>query len=104
MKYLITAKRNLMPMEPQMAINVFQAGKQWGGAEIASGRMDLMYFYADGSGGFGIVNGDSHEAVYDKLLESPYYLFMNWEVIPLVDWSHGFDRLIEMMQKIAAMA
>jgi hypothetical protein len=103
MKYLVRGKRNLVPMEPKMGINVFQAGKQWAGAELAAGRMDLMYFYADGSGGFGIVNGNSHEEVYDKLLESPYYVFMDWEVIALIDWSHGLDKLIEMMQKISAM-
>ena len=103
MKYLVRAKRNLVPMEPKMGINVFQAGKQWAGAELAAGRMDLMYLHADGSGGFGIVNADSHQEGYDKLLESPYYAFMDWEVIPLVEWSHAFDRLIEMMQKMAAM-
>jgi muconolactone delta-isomerase len=102
-KYLITASRNLVPLEPQMAIKVWQAGKEWDGAELAAGRMDVMYFYAGVGGGFGIVNANSHEEVYDKLLECPYYVFMDWEVIPLVDWSHGYDKLIETFQKLAAM-
>jgi hypothetical protein len=103
MKYLVTAKRNLFPMEPKMAIGLMQAAKQWSGAEIAAGRMDLMYMYANGSGGFGIANQDTHEEVMDKVLEAPIYVFMDWEVIPLVDWSHGYDKLIELFQKIAAM-
>jgi muconolactone delta-isomerase len=103
MKYLVTAKRNLVPMDAKMAIGVFQAAKQWTNAELAAGGMDLTYTYADGSGGFGIGNADSHEDAYDKLLECPYYVFMDWEVIPLVDWSHSFDKLIEVTQKIAAM-
>ncbi|MDH4208471.1 MAG: hypothetical protein OEV76_06335 [Anaerolineae bacterium] len=103
MKYLITGRRNLAPMEPKMAINVFQAAKQWNNAQLAAGKLDLTYNYADGSGGFAIANGDSHEEVYDRLLESPYFVFMDWEVIPLVDWSHSYDKLIELFQKIAAM-
>jgi muconolactone delta-isomerase len=103
MKYLVTANRNLVPMDAETAVNVWQAGKQWDGGELASGRMEVMYFYAGVGGGFGIVNGNSHEEVYDKLLECPYYVFMDWEVIPLVDWSHGYDKLIETFQKLAAM-
>jgi muconolactone delta-isomerase len=102
MKYLITAQRNLAPMEPKMAIGLCQATKQWVSAELAAGRLDLMYLHADGSGGLGIANQDSHEEVYDKLLDFPMYAFMDWEVIPLVDWSHGYDKLIELFQKIAA--
>jgi muconolactone delta-isomerase len=103
MKYLVMARRNMVPMDPKTGIAVFQAGKQRDSAELAAGGMDLQYFYADGSGGFAIVNGDSHEEVYDKLLEAPYYAFMDWEVIPLIDSIYGFDKLIEMMQKMAAM-
>jgi len=104
MKFLVMAKRNQMPMQPEMGIAVFQAAKEWEKAQLASGKMDLRYNYADGSGGFGIVNGDSHEEVYDTLLEAPYFAFMDWEVIPLVDWDHSLDKLIELMQKMAAMS
>ena len=104
MKYLVAAKRNLVPMDPKMAVGVMQAAKQWTSAEIAAGRMDLMYVHGDGSGGFAISNADSPEEGFDKLLEAPLYVFMDWDVMPLVDWSHGYDKLIELFQKIAAMA
>lgn len=104
MKYLVMARRNLVPMDPEMGVAVFQAAKEWEKAQLASGKMDLRYNYADGSGGFGIVNGDSHEEVYDRILEAPYFAFMDWEVIPLVDSSHSFDKLIELFQKMAAMS
>jgi muconolactone delta-isomerase len=103
MKYMITAERNLVPMDPKMGIGLFQAAKQWVNAELAAGRMDLMYMHADASAGFAIINGDSHEAVYEKLLDMPLYAFMDWQVIPLVDWSHAFDKLTELFQKTAAM-
>jgi hypothetical protein len=40
----------MVPMDPKMAVGVMQAAKQWTNAEIAAGRMDLMYMHADGSG------------------------------------------------------
>jgi hypothetical protein len=103
MKFLVIGQRNQLPMDPKMGIAVFQAAKEWEKAQLAAGKVDLRYNYVDGSGGFGVVNGDSHEEVYDRLLEAPYFVFFDWEVIPLVDWSHSFDTLIGMMQKIAAM-
>ena len=104
MKYLVRAKRNLVPMEPKMAIGLVQAAKQYNEAELAAGRIDLHYLHGNGNGGFVIANADSHEEVYDRLLEFPLYVFMDWEVMPLVDWSHGYDQLAELFQKMAAMA
>ncbi|HUS69528.1 MAG TPA: DUF3303 family protein [Anaerolineae bacterium] len=103
MKYMVIGTRNLVPMEPKMAIGLFQAAKQWTNAQLADGSMDLQYLHADTGGGFVIVNGDSHEEIYDKTLDFPLYPFFDWEVIALVDWSHGYDKLIEMFQKMAAM-
>jgi hypothetical protein len=36
----------------------------------------------------------------DALLDFPMYVFMNWEVIPLVDMSHAYDSLIKLFQKM----
>jgi hypothetical protein len=103
MKYMVIGKRNLVPMEPKMAVGLFQAAKQWVSAELAAGRVDLHYMHADGGAGFVIANGASHEGILDRLLEYPMYPFNDWEVIPLVEWSHAYDRMIELLQKIAAM-
>lgn len=102
MKYLVIGTRNTVPMDPKIGAGLFQACKQWVSAELAAGKGDAMYIYADASGGIEIGNANSHEEVYDRLLDFPMYAFMDWEVIPLVDWSHGYDKMIEFCHKIAA--
>lgn len=104
MKYMVIGTRNLVPMEPAMAVNLFQAAKEWVKARLADGTLDLHYFHVDTSGGFTISNADSHEEVMDRLVDYPLYVFFDWEVICLVDWSHGYDKMIELFQNIAAMA
>jgi hypothetical protein len=36
-------------------------------------------------------------------MEYPLYPFFDWEVISLVDWSHAYDKNIELFQRMAAM-
>ena len=103
MKYITIGTRNLMPMDPKMGISLFQAAKKWTNARLADGTMDLQYVHVDTGAGFAITNADSHEEVYDRLLDYPLYPFFDWEVIGLVDWSHAYDKNIELLQKMAAM-
>jgi hypothetical protein len=102
MKYMVIGTRNLAPMDPKMGIGLFQAAKQWINAQLADGTMDLHYVHIDTGAGFAISNADSHEELYTKILEYPLYPFFDWEVIGLVDWSHSYDKNIELFQKIAA--
>ena len=104
MKYFVIGTRNLAPMDPKMGIGLFQAAKQWINAQLADGTMDLHYVHIDTGAGFAISNADSHEELYTMILEYPLYPFFDWEVIALVDWSHAYDKNIELFQKIAAMA
>ena len=103
MKYMVMGTRNMVPMEPKMAIGLFQAAKQWVSASLADGTMDLHYLHVETGGGFTIGNADSHEEIYDRIMEYPLYPFFDWEVIGLVDWSHAYDKNIELLQKMAAM-
>ena len=88
-----------MPME--RAADIYQAAKQWMGAQLANGRFDCHYIFSETGGGFVISNADSHEEVTDSLLEYPLYPFLSWEVKPLSDWSHSYDKLTEFFRKIA---
>ena len=101
MKFLVTGKLGPTPMPPQQAAAILQAGKDWFSARLADGRIDCHYVFPE-SGGFAITNADSNEEVLDSLVEYPLYPFMTWEVRPLCDWSHSYDKYIELWQKIAA--
>lgn len=86
-----------------MAIGLFQAAKQWINAGLAHGTHDLQCVHVETGAGFTIGNADSHEEIYDKILEYPLYPFFDWEVIGLVEWSHAYDNNTELFQKMAAM-
>ena len=101
MKFLITAQPGPTPMPPQQAAGLLQATKEWINARLADGTMDCHYVFPEG-GGFVISNADSHETVLDALLEYPLYPFMTWEVKALCDWSHSYDKFIELWQKLAS--
>jgi muconolactone delta-isomerase len=101
MKFLVMGKRNLVPMEPKMAVGLVQAAKENTEAQLAAGTLDVSYMFADGSGGFVIANADSHEEALDRLMDFPMYVFLDWEVKPLVDSSHTYDKLRELFQKMS---
>jgi len=100
MKYFVLAKRNTVPLPIEQAAGMYQAAKQWVKAQLANGRFDGHYIFSELGGGFAITNADSHEEVTDSLLEYPLYPFFNWEVKPLSDWSHSYDKLAELFQRI----
>ena len=103
MKFLVTGKTGPTPMPLEHAAAIIQAGKEWINGRLADGRIDCHYVFPEGDG-FSITNADSNEAVLDGLLEYPLYPFMTWEVRPLCDWSHSYDKYTELWQKIAAMS
>ena len=101
MKFLVIGKRNLVPMEPKMAVGLIQAAKEYQKAQLAAGVLDVSYMFADGSGGFVISNADSQEDALDRLMDFPMFVFLDWEVKPLVDSSHTYDKLSELFQKMS---
>jgi hypothetical protein len=101
MKYIAVGKRNQVPLEPKMAVGVLQAANEGLKAGLADGTLDVAYMHVDGSTGFSIVNADSHAEAMDGLLAHPAFVFMDWKVIPLVDMSHAYDKLIELFQKMS---
>ncbi len=101
MKYLITGRRNAMPMPLERAATLFQAAKLWISAGLAEGRMDCAYMFGDTRGIFSIVNAESHEEACDGLLDYPLYMFFDWEMQALCDAHHALDKLSEIVQTTA---
>lgn len=101
MKYLVTSQLGARPIPREQGVGLYQAAKEWLKARLADGRLDCHFPFANLSGGFAIANADSHEEVLEELLDFPLYPFFDWEVTPLCDWSHSFDKLIEYFQKVA---
>ena len=100
MKYLSSGRPGAVPIPPEQAVGIYQAAKEWMNARLAEGTVDCHYVFPD-RGGFVIGNADSHEEILDRLMEYPLYPFLDWEVRPLCDWSHAYDKAIEFFQKLA---
>ena len=101
MKYLVTARPGTTPLRVKYGTPVFQAAKEWAGSRLADGTFDCHYGFAD-LGAFVIANGDSHEALFDEILECPLYPYFEWEISALCDWQHMYDKNIEYFKKLAA--
>ena len=102
MKYLVIevprAPSRPLPQEQVLALNI--AARESIEARIADGTLDSLYAFP-GGGAFAIGKADSHDALWDILMEYPLYHYMDWEVKALCNWSHGFDTLIKRLQKQA---
>ncbi len=100
MKFIITGLLGRAPIPPQNAETLFQGARQWFDTRTASGKVDCHYVFPEG-GGFAITNANSIEEVLSSLVDYPLYPFMTWEVKPLCDWKHAYDKYIELYKKLA---
>ena len=99
MKFLITARPSASPVPRDRGVSLYKSAKQWVDEALAEGRLDCHYVFAD-AGGFSIVNADSHEEVFDTLLNYPVYPFYDWEVKALCDWRRTYDTVIRYYQRL----
>jgi hypothetical protein len=69
-------------------------------ARRADGRMECSHVSAD-TGGVSISHAEAHEEVVDALLSFPLYAFFDWEVRALCEWSHRYDSIIALFERLA---
>jgi hypothetical protein len=86
MRYLVEWK--LMSVPPEMAktaLALNQAADAWIDAEKKAGCIIEAWSKTEGSGGVAIVERESNDALYQKLMENPYMPFLQYTVTPLTD-------------------
>ncbi len=97
MKYLVTQKLGrAIPRERALDIN--EGSKRWVQARLEDGTIDLVYSLLDGNA-VAIVNAESHDGLFEILMEYPLYWYMDWEFEPLCKWSVRLDKLIELQKQ-----
>lgn len=102
MKYLVTWK--LLPVPPEMAktaLALIEATEAWIEAEKKAGHITGIWAKADGTGGVAIDEMESNDALYKKLMESPYSPFLEYCVIPLTDMKLALKIGRDFLKKIA---
>jgi hypothetical protein len=83
------------------AIALIKATKTWIENEKKRGGLIEAWGYTEGTGGVGIVESDSNDAVYTKLMENPFSPFMEYCVTPLTDMNLQLKTAEEFYKKMA---
>jgi hypothetical protein len=99
MKFYVFATGSL-PVSPEEGAALYEASIEWMKAKFEEGKVDCHYSYPHG-GGFAIVDADSHEELSVEIQGYPLFPFLNWEVIPLVDWEFGYNLAVEGYKRAA---
>ena len=101
-EFLVTYK--ILPAPPAMAKTaqaLAEALIPWIEKEKKAGSIIEMGGYAEGNGGVAIVESESNDALYAKLIEAPFSPFMKYSVTPLVDIKLQIKAGIEFYKKMA---
>ena len=82
-----------MPVPPEMAktaLALNEASEAWMDAEKKAGSIIEAWQKTEGSGGVAIVELESNDALYHKLMENPFMPFLEYTVTPLTDMKIAF--------------
>jgi hypothetical protein len=96
----VTARPNTTTIKVKYGTSLFQMAQEWAKSRLADGTFDCHYGFAD-LGAFVIANADSHEALFDEILDCPLYPFFDWEINALCDWQHMYDKNIAYFRKLS---
>ena len=93
MKFLVIVK----PPQARTSATI-QAARERAKNAIKSGVIDCAYFFANGSGGFAIINADSAEALAERSLVRGWPPSES-EIHPLVDFDKYLEQVTEAIKK-----
>ena len=97
MKFLVIVR----PRHPQQGLTsaMVQASREIVNGYIKSGIDDCAFSIADGNGGVGIINANSHEQLMELLMAAPVAAFSEFQTYPLADFDSSISKVIEAMKK-----
>jgi muconolactone delta-isomerase len=95
-----------MPVPPEMvkvAIALNEATEAWLESEKKAGTIIEICATVDTNGGVAIVEHESNDALYQKIMEVPYLPFMQITVTPLSDIKAAMEAGRAFLKKIAGV-
>jgi len=66
---------------------------------IKQGTIDCIYAFPGGAGSVGIANADSAEQLNERLMNSPLFLYSEFDVRPLTDYGKYMENVAAALQK-----
>ena len=97
MNFLITANPGIRPLPKDKKSDLWYSARQWVNDKINDGTIECHYMFIDG-GGLAIAAVDSHETLWNILMEYPLYQYNEWKVRALCDWNHVYDNSLSQLQ------
>ena len=94
----------LSPVPPQMAktaLALTEATETWIEKQKKAGSIIEICQYTEGTGGVAIVEEKSNDALYQKIWECPYSLFMQYCVTPLTDMKIALETNKTILKRLA---
>jgi len=101
LRYLITWKMLRIPPEmDKVALNLLKASDEYTEKLVKDGIIKELWAYSDGSGGGCIGEADSPEAGYKYMMGNPYSPFLEYQVVPLIEFKLASDVAKNTLQKM----
>jgi muconolactone delta-isomerase len=101
MKYLLTWKTLRIPPDmAKIALSLLKASDEYTEKLVKEGAIKELWANADGSGGGCIGKADSHEAGYKMMMANPYTPFLEYELVPIIDFKLSSDTAKNIMKKM----
>jgi muconolactone delta-isomerase len=66
---------------------------------VKAGTIDCIYGFPGGSGSVGIANADSVDQLNEMLMNSPLFLYSEYDVRPLTDYAKYLDHVAAALKK-----
>lgn len=104
MKFLvITSRRQQLTVPPDAMVGMLAAQREWIRDRVEDGTIETIYGFPHG-GGVAIVNADDGDELASRLMASPAYMTLDWDVRPLGDIDVVLGNAIEVFQAALAHA
>jgi muconolactone delta-isomerase len=98
MKFLVIRKPRVNAgMLPSS--KTFREAKQSAQEAIKQGVIDCIYAIPAGGGNVAIVNADSPEELNQRIMDTPLFLFSEWELRPLTDYAKYMDNIAAVFER-----
>lgn len=100
MRVCIIDRGPRFPVPPEQMPPMWEQFTQW--RERWRGKMESFEFFADGEGGFGVVNVADENELQQMMIEYPFGIFDKVELRVVIDGDVSLKRWGEAIQQLAA--
>lgn len=104
MRVLVIDRGGTIELPPSNAEALFVNARDWVEEQMGKGKIEVAYALAGEMASMMVYNVDSNEELDDMLQEYPLSNYSIFEIYPLSDALHSFEKAAELFKKKRQMA